>query len=717
MENLLSPSLSRIINQSVQISKTLQHDMLTIEHVFLALLQDSKGSNILKNCNVDIESAQKIIRQYLLKHIPIVSKEKSSIPHQTPALQRVFINMVNHATSSNQTKINIEDFLIFVLEEEQSYSAMLLKSYDIDRVQILEAASINEDENHLEQYAKNLNHIAKKGEIDPIIGREKEILRVSEILCKRKKNNVILIGEPGVGKTAIAEGIALSIVQKTCANALMNFEVFSLDLTSMVAGSKFRGDFEKRLKSVLKNIQAKKNVILFIDEIHMLVGAGSSGGGNMDAANILKPLLASGNLRCIGATTFQEYKNHFAKDKALGRRFISVEVQEPSKADCYEILKRVAPLYEKHHNVSYTQDAIKACVDLSDIYIQDRFLPDKAIDLLDEAGVNLDNKKKRIIDKKQIQESLSRFVNIPKEVLKSDEKKLLQNLEKTLQQEIFSQEEAIKQISQVIRINKAGLGETNKPIGSFLFVGPSGVGKTALSQAISKTLGIAFHRIDMSEYMEAHSVSKLIGSPNGYVGFEQGGMLIDMIRKTPHCVLLLDEIEKAHPDIFNILLQVMDDATLHDNLGNKADFKNVILIMTSNAGTHQTQNLGFNSSTKDKQNTAIKDLFSPEFRGRLDGIIHFNALLKKDYENITKKYINAINQSLSEKKIKITLDSKALEFIVSRAIDPMLGAREIKKIINTDIKPQLSDMILFENIKPDSVIKITLVDNALKIKK
>lgn len=717
MESLLSPELTKIINHSVQLSKKMQHDVLTIEHIFLALLEDPQGENLLKNCGLDTENAKKILSQYLIKHIPITPHSSNSIPHQTPALERVFLNMVNHANSSNQSQINIEDFLIFTLAEEQSYSALLLKSYEIEKTQILEAANFTKEEDQLEQYAKNLNHLAKKGKIDPIIGREKEILRASEVLCKRKKNNVVLIGEPGVGKTAIAEGIALSITQKTCAPSLRKFEIFELDLVGMVAGTKYRGDFEKRLKGVLKTIQKRKNVVLFIDEIHMLVGAGSTGTSNMDAANILKPLLSSGNLRCIGATTFQEYKNSFSRDKALNRRFIPIEVLEPSPETCYEILEKVAPLYEKHHNVTYSKDALKACVDLSNLYITERFLPDKAIDLLDEAGVNLQNKKHKTITKIQIQQSLARFVNIPQNILKSDEKTLLKRLEKTLQSKIFSQEEAIQKITSVIKINKAGLSDPKKPIGSFLFVGASGVGKTALSIELANALGIAFHRIDMSEYMEAHSISKLIGAPSGYVGFEQGGILVDMIRKSPHCVLLLDEIEKAHPDIFHLLLQVMDDARLSDNQGNKADFKNVILIMTSNAGTNENQNMGFNATIKDKQQTAIKNLFTPEFRGRLDAIVHFNSLTIKDYQNITKKYITELNATLKDRALSLSLEPSALVYIANLALDPMLGAREIKKFINNNIKPQLSEILLFEKLKKNTSIKICLEQDAILLKK
>lgn len=715
MQNFLSFHFSNIINQAVNLAKTMNHDILTIEHIFLASLLDEKASKILQNCNLDIPTTQENIKSYLLKYIPIQQSSNNTIPHQTPALQRVFANMINHLNNSGQKKIEIQDFFVFILLEEQSYSAQILAALEITKVKILDSIESKEQEDPLTQYAKNLNTLAKNGKIDPIVGRDKEILRVSEILCKRKKNNAVLVGEAGVGKTAIAEGIALSIVNQTCIKALRDFEVFSLDLASLIAGSKFRGDFEKRLKSILNHIQQQKNIILFIDEIHMLIGAGSSGNSNMDAANILKPLLTNGTLRCIGATTYQEYK-HFSKDKALDRRFMSVEVLEPSITDCYEILTRLAPLYEKHHNVIYTKEAIKACVDLSHYYINDKFLPDKALDLLDEAGVNPKNIKKHVIGKKQVQETLSRFINIPKETLGSDEKTLIKNLEHTLKKEIFSQDEAVEKIATAIKINKAGLNTPNKPIGSFLFVGPSGVGKTALAQTIAKALNIAFHRIDMSEYMESHSISKLIGAPSGYVGFEQGGILIDLIKKTPHCVLLLDELEKAHYDIFNLFLQVMDNATLSDNMGNKADFKNVILIMTSNLGNQESAALGFHNIQSNKQDRVIKNFFPPEFQGRLDSIIHFNTLTLKDYKNITKKSIHQLNLQLQDKNIVLQIQNSALDFIASKALNPKFGAREIDKMIQSDIKTKLSEIILFEKITKKTIIKIILKEEKITLK-
>lgn len=720
MENLLSKNFSQIINQAVSISKKMQHNILSIEHIFLAILQDNQSAKIFRNSGAELPELQENLKNYLLKYIPTQNHPNNSIPHQTPALQRVFSNMLNHAASANAKEINASDFLIFVLQEEHSYSAQILRFLGLDAMEILQNSSESEEEELLETYAKNLNALARAGKIDPIIGREKEIVRLSEILCKRKKNNAILVGEAGVGKTAIAEGLALLIINKQCSPMLFGFEVYSLDLSAMVAGSKYRGDFEKRLKGVIKALHARKKVIVFIDEIHILMGAGSSGSGSMDAANILKPLLTNGNLRCVGATTFNEYKSSFGKDRALSRRFVSIEVAEPDFKDCLEILKKSAPLYERYHNVSYTDEALRACIELSSRYINDRFLPDKALDLMDECGVNLKRNlktsaKPRVITRADVENSLSRFINIPKEKLKVEEKLKLKNLDSILKKKIFAQDGAIDEVVRAIKINKAGLSSLKKPIGSFLFLGNSGVGKTALSEELANALGIDFIRFDMSEYHEAHSIAKLIGAPNGYVGYEQGGLLVDKIRRTPHCVLLLDEIEKAHPDVYNLLLQVMDGAVLSDNLGNKADFKNVILILTSNAGSGDLKPIGFGS--KQKESRVLKEIFSPEFRSRLDAIIQFNPLGISEMKKIAKKYIDQINTQIKSKNIALKIDKKALDFVANLALDPSLGAREIYKVIDRDIKADLSEYILFKDDKKSHQdLQVVLADGRLKLK-
>ena len=571
---------------------------------------------------------------------------------------------------------------------------------------------------YLAQFAKNLTQAAIDGKIDPIIGRSEEILRISEILCRRKKNNPVLIGESGVGKSAIAEGLALEISKKRVPQALHNAQIFMLDLAAMVSGSKYRGDFEKRLKGVLTELEAIPNSIVFIDEIHTIVGAGAANSSSLDASNLLKPALANGSLRCIGATTFNEFKQTFDKDKALLRRFCKVEVKEPSVEDCYKILEGLKPIYEKFHNVKYTESALHACVDLSHRYITDRFLPDKAIDLLDESGayfkINATDSIP-VIKPKDIELIISKSVHIPKTQVNRDESKVLKNLEKTLKKRIFSQDKAITEVVRVIKKNKAGLGESNKPIGSFVFAGPSGVGKTELSIELAKALGIAFVKFDMSEYMEPHSISRLIGEPAGYVGFEQGGLLVDSIRKHPYCVLLLDEIEKAHSDIYNVLLQVLDSASLTDNAGNRADFKNVIVIMTSNAGSKEGNTLGFNADNKGRSEGAIKHLFSPEFRSRLDGVVHFSALGVEEYRLIAQKYLEDLNENLASKYIELLPDSKALQYLANQSVDNALGAREIRRLIDTQIKLPLSDEILFGKLKKGGKVKITTQHQALHL--
>ncbi|PAF44873.1 ATP-dependent Clp protease ATP-binding subunit ClpA [Helicobacter sp. 11S02596-1] len=726
----------------------MKHEILTIEHLFLAMLSNQKGEELLRSCGADVFLMEKIIRLYLSNYIPASNNQEISLPSQTPALDRVFSSMIEHAANANQKVLEVGDLLAFILQEENSYATKLILSQGISRLDILEkiaeenksqtqsseestCTKPNQSSDYLKKYSKNLIELAKAGKIDPVIGRENEITRVSEILCRRKKNNPILVGEPGVGKTAIAEGIAREIAQKNAPEALHNCQIFALDLGSMVAGSKYRGDFEKRLKGVLAEIEQIPQAVLFIDEIHTIVGAGATSGGSLDASNLLKPMLANGSLRCIGATTFSEYKNHFDKDKALSRRFSKIEVNEPSLEACYQIIAGLAPIYEAYHAISYTPEALKACVDLSSRYISDKFLPDKAIDLMDEVGANKKihtdyknhatnkaSKKPHIIYKQDIENIISKNVNIPKSQVSSDERGLLKNLATKLKSKIFSQDSAIDALTQAIKANKAGLGTPHRPIGSFLFIGPSGVGKTELSRELSNVLGLHFEKFDMSEYMEAHSVSRLIGAPAGYVGFEQGGLLIDAIKKHPHCVLLLDEIEKAHPDIYNILLQIMDSASLTDNGGNVADFKNVILIMTSNAGSTASNPLGFGSGYGEKHNKhhdALKNIFTPEFRSRLDGVIPFYPLGKAEFEKIAKKIIGELNAQLKEKNITLQIQPKALQNIASRSIENALGAREIRKIIDNEIKHKLSDEILFGTLKNGGKATIGVDKNGLKI--
>lgn len=722
--NQIGQNLTLIISESIDIAREMRHNILTIEHLFLATLNNAQGISILQKCGGNIEEMRRMTSSYLQKFIPF-SHELSKNPSQTPALGRILESMMRHAENSNRNNVDVGDLLASIMEETQSFSTQILKSQGIDRLSVLEVITQQEQdhqdtqpdvlqpgESYLAKYTKNLTTLAKEGKIDPVIGREEEIWRVSEILCRRKKNNPILVGEPGVGKTAIAEGLALEICHKKLPKALHNAQVFALDVGSMISGSKYRGDFEKRLKGVIKEISHIPHSVLFIDEIHTIVGAGATSGSNLDASNLLKPALANGSLRCIGATTFSEFKTHFDRDKALVRRFSKVEVKEPSIEDCYKIIEGLAPIYESYHHIKYTKNALKACVDLSARYVSDKFLPDKAIDLLDEVGANSKIYRKQnhptpTITIKDIENILSKSVHIPKSSMSRDEGKALSNLSAKLKERIFSQDKAIDELSNVIKTNKAGLGEGNKPIGSFVFAGPSGVGKTELSKELARTLGIGFVKFDMSEYMEAHSISRLIGAPAGYVGFEQGGLLVDAIRKNPYCVLLLDEIEKAHADIYNILLQILDYASLTDNAGNKADFKNVIVIMTSNAGSKESNTLGFRADTQAKNNTAIKTLFSPELRSRIDSIIYFNPLGLKEYTLIAQKYINDLASSLEKRHIHLSIDTKALKYLASQSMDKALGAREIKKLVDSQIKLPLSDEILFGALKKGGNVRIT----------
>lgn len=732
MEPRKSEGLNQVIQSAIAMAKAMNHNILTLEHLFLVALEISEIKKLIRSCGIDTDQLDIILRNYLSVYVPVAT-DPFSLPTQTPAFDRVYHAMVEHAKGCGKEVVDVWDLLCFITKEKNSYISRLLVAQDVGWLEVIdtvkdmsrvESLQMNSEQENLEdtylgKYAKNLIKLAKEGKIDPVIGRIKEIQRVCEILCRRKKNNPILIGEPGVGKTAIAEGLALEIANKNSPQALYDFQIFALDIGGMIAGSKYRGDFEKRLKGVINEIEQIPNAVLFIDEIHTIVGAGATSGGSLDASNLLKPALANGTLRCIGATTFNEYKNYFDKDKALSRRFSKVEINEPSIEDCYKIIEGLAPVYEAHHQIIYTKEALKACVDLSERYISDKFLPDKALDLIDEAGANHKIRhfqKSKIITKKEIEEVISKNINIPKSQVSSREADLLKNLDKKLKSRIFSQDEAIDKLTQAIKMNKAGLGELNHPIGSFLFIGPSGVGKTQLCRELAGFLGIHFEKFDMSEYMESHSVSRLIGAPAGYVGFEQGGLLIDAIKKHSHCVLLLDEIEKAHGDIYNILLQVMDSAVLTDNSGNRADFKNVILVMTSNIGNQDINLLGFNSNKENKHMNALKNVFSPEFRSRLDAVISFNPLGKTEFERIAKKYIEDINLSLKEKNITLKIDKKALNLISSKTFENALGAREIKKIIDKEIKAKMSDEILFGRLKKGGNVYVNVEKGELDLK-
>jgi len=645
---MISPALNEIFQKSILYAKTLRHEYITIEHIFYLLLSSKDGAAIISSCGGDVPKMKEALQEYIISNIYVLPENVKQDPYESIALSRLIENMIKHIQSAGEVNADIGDLIAALYDEKNTFSYMLLNEYNISRLDILEIIShsdleipSDETESYLDKYSINLLQKAKEGKIDPVIGRDKEIQRVVQILCRRKKNNPILVGEAGVGKTAIAEGLALNIIAGEVPLIIQDAELYALDLSALLAGAKYRGDFEKRLKGVMNELKGHPNAILFIDEIHTLIGAGST-SGTMDAANQLKPALASGELKCMGATTFAEYRNSFEKDKALSRRFSKINIEEPSAKNSYLILKGLKSSYEKHHKVQYTDGALKSAVKLSKRYIIDRFLPDKAIDLIDEtaASFHLKKVKKNKITSKDIEKTIASILGISNAKVTKNETQSLMNLEEDLKLKVIGQDAAIMEVSKAIKISKAGLTPDNKPIASFLFSGPTGVGKTELAIALSQTLGINFERFDMSEYMEKHALSRLVGAPPGYVGYEQGGLLTEVIKKHPYTLLLLDEIEKAHPELVNILLQIMDNATLTDNNGYKANFKNVILIMTSNIGANARNVMGFNKDDSLSKGEELKSFFTPEFRNRLDAIIEFKQLSIETVRGIAAKFIN-----------------------------------------------------------------------------
>jgi len=711
---MISPSLNEIFQKSILFAKQLRHEYLTIEHVFYHLISSQEGANIIHLCGGDTTKMKQQLDTFIMTNIEVLPAHITANPHESVALSRLIDSMVRHIQSAGQIVADVGDLLAALYEEENTFSCMLLHEYQISRLDILEIISHNEKtseksekESHLEKYSINLIQKAKQGKIDPIIGRSSEIRRVTQILCRRKKNNPILVGEPGVGKTAIAEGLALNIVAGVVPEIIKNSQLYALDLSALLAGTKYRGDFEKRLKGVMDELKKIPNAILFIDEIHTLIGAGST-SGTMDAANQLKPALASGELKCMGATTYIEYRNGFEKDKALSRRFSKVDVNEPSKETSYKILKGLKQKYEEHHGLTITNKALKACVNLSSRYITDRFLPDKAIDLMDETAASFHLKKnpKQIVRASDIEKTISKIIGITGAKIKENEIELLQNLEERLKEQVIGQDKAVEKVAQAIKISKAGLTSEHKPIASFLFSGPTGVGKTELSIALSKLLNINFERFDMSEYMEKHTISRLVGAPPGYVGYEQGGLLTEAIKRNPYTILLLDEIEKAHPDLVNILLQIMDNATLTDNNGYKANFQNVILIMTSNIGATARNVMGFNKDSSLSKGEELKSFFTPEFRNRLDAIVEFEQLSQETVRGIVRKFVNQLNKEIKDKNITIELTQEAVDYIAVQAYSPEMGARPIKRYLQNNITNKLSNEILFGALKNGGTVSV-----------
>jgi len=720
---MISKELNNVFRESVRYAKEHRHEYLTLEHIFLSILKSSEGAEILTAVGGDVNYMKELTESYIKSNTPVLESngEEGEVddPYETVVLSHVMNDMMMHLNSSGRTEAKIGDMLASIFIQDKSYAYAVMQAEGIERVDILEAISHadiieqieEEDDEHpnLAAYTIELVAVARSGKIDPVIGRDTEIDRVMQTLCRRKKNNPLLVGEPGVGKTAIAEGLALKIAQDDVPEILKGSKIYALDLGSMISGTKYRGDFEKRLKGVLQEIQTIQRAIIFIDEIHTLVGAGATSGGSMDAANLLKPALARGELKCIGATTYAEFRNHLDKDKALTRRFSKIDVEEPSVADTMKILQGIKHKYEAYHQISFSDTALQSAIDLSVKYLHDRFLPDKAMDIIDEVGAHfmLKDRQDVTIHSQDIEEGVARMLKLPSTVVSSDDTSRLRVLAKDIKSKIIGQDDAIDTVVNAIKRSYAGLNQPNRPIGSFLFVGPTGVGKTALSTELAQSMDIHFERLDMSEYMEKHALSRLIGAPPGYVGYEQGGLLTEMIKKNPHTVLLLDEIEKAHPDIMNILLQVMDGAKLTDNNGVVSDFKNVILIMTSNLGTKEANVMGFAKNESAKTDNALKEFFSPEFRNRLSAVVEFKPL---DFEVILKivdTEIAKLNAQMANQGIEIKLGKKAKEYIAREGYSDLYGAREIGRVIDEKIKEALTDEILFGALKEGGRVKVT----------
>ena len=752
--------LSRELQVTLQLAVTeavnRRHEYVCLEHLLYAMLHDVTTSNILQNSGADLEELKKKLARYLDEQVERMPKGETVMPRYAIGVQRALQRAALHVQSSGRNEINGGNVLVAMLNETESPAYFFLQEQNVSRFDVInfishgvskivadqnqdaggteEAEGENESEGAgdeegdrkvspskaLKTYAINLTERAAQGKIDPLVGREKELERAIHVLLRRRKNNPIFVGEAGVGKTALAEGLALAVHNGKVPDALKGVEIYALDMGALLAGTRFRGDFEQRLKAVIKAVVGNTKRILFIDEIHTIVGAGSASGSTMDASNLLKPALASGDLRCIGSTTYQEYKRSFDRDKALARRFQRIDVNEPTEEETILILNGLKSYYEKHHNVKYTSAALRASVELSARYINDRFLPDKAIDVVDEAGVaaHLRGKGKKepeTVGLRDVERCIARMAKIPERTVSATDRERLQNLEDELKQVVYGQDPALQAVARAIKLARSGLSHPDKPVGAFLFAGPTGVGKTEVARQLAKVMGIEFIRFDMSEYMERHTVSRLIGAPPGYVGFDQGGLLTDAINKTPHCVLLLDEIEKAHPDLFNILLQVMDHATLTDNNGRKADFRNVVLVMTTNAGAQELARsmIGFHGGTSGSPKNIIERMFSPEFRNRLSAIIDFAPLSPVVVERVVAKFISELSDRLKAQKVKLEVTEKARKWLAEHGYDPKFGARPLGRLIENEIARSLADELLFGRLKKGGTAVVDLEDDKL----
>ena len=739
---MLSKELETSLNYAFKDARERNHEFMTVEHLLLALLDNNAAADVLRACGANIERLRKELRDFLEETTPLLPPNDDRDTQPTLGFQRVLQRAVFHVQSSGKNEVTGANVLVAIFSEQESQAVYFLKKQEITRLEVVNYIShgiskISDDEHTgneaigeeeateknqdpLNQFAANLNKLAEQGKIDPLIGRKDELERTIQVLCRRRKNNPLFVGEAGVGKTALAEGLAKKIVDKEVPEILNGCTIYSLDLGALLAGTKYRGDFEKRLKAVINQLKKQKGAILFIDEIHTIIGAGAASGGAMDASNLIKPVLASGELKCIGSTTYQEYRGIFEKDRALTRRFQKIDVTEPTVEETVQILEGLKSRFEQHHEVKYTRQAIRAAVELSDRYINDRHLPDKAIDVIDEAGANqrmqVPSKRKKTIGLKEVESIVAKIARIPPKTVSTDDRTALKNLERDLKLVIYGQDEAIETLSTAIKLSRAGLGNEQKPIGSFLFAGPTGVGKTEVTRQLAKIMGIELIRFDMSEYMERHTVSRLIGAPPGYVGFDQGGLLTEAINKHPHAVLLLDEIEKAHPDVFNLLLQVMDHGTLTDNNGRKADFRNVIIVMTTNAGADRLNRPSIGFSQQDHSTDGMETLkkyFTPEFRNRLDAIIQFKQLSTEIITQVVDKFLFEFEAQLEEKGVSLLVDDEARTWLAMHGYDPQMGARPMARVIQENIKKPLAEELLFGKLASGGNVHITVEDDKL----
>jgi ATP-dependent Clp protease ATP-binding subunit ClpA len=743
---MFSKDLEFTIGQCYKQARESRHEFMTVEHLLLALLDNPSAAGVLRVCGADLGKLASELKSIIAETVPVLPGEDTRDTQPTLGFQRVLQRAVYHVQSSGRKEVTGANVLVAIFGEKDSHAVYFLNQQEVTRLDVVNyishgVAKIGQEQpkpeneaskegeggdepkgNPLAEFASNLNELAKQGKIDPLIGRDEEVERTIQVLCRRRKNNPLYVGESGVGKTALAEGLAKRIVENQVPEVLHGCTIYALDLGALVAGTKYRGDFEKRLKAVLGQLKKEPGAILFIDEIHTIIGAGSASGGTMDASNLIKPVLASGELRCIGSTTFQEYRGVFEKDRALARRFQKIDVVEPSIADSVAILNGLKPRFEEHHKVVYTGGALQAAVDLSVKHINDRLLPDKAIDVIDEAGARQrllpQDQRVEQIDVAEIEFIVARMARIPTKQVTASDKDVLRNLDRNLKMVVFGQDEAIDTLSSAIKMARSGLGNPDKPIGCFLFAGPTGVGKTEVTRQLAMQLGIELIRFDMSEYMEPHSVSRLIGAPPGYVGFDQGGLLTEKIVKTPHCVLLLDEIEKAHPDIFNILLQVMDRGTLTDTNGREANFKNVVMVMTTNAGAQQAarRTIGFveqNHSTDAME--VIRKAFTPEFRNRLDAVVQFKGL---DFDHILRvvdKFLIELEMQLHEKHVALNVDPEARRWLAEHGFDPQMGARPMSRVLQERIKRPLADELLFGKLIDGGRVQVSVRDGQLSV--